>query len=720
VANLDSAGSVVGGNTSQTLINVLDNDTKNGTKLNPSDVKLTPGTDPKGYLTIDTNGNAVLGANAPAGNYELTYEICELLNPTNCATNKIEVTVTAPAILAVKENLGPINGSTGGSTTSLIASDTLNGVQAVIGSNPGEVTLRATAPTGFTVNPTDGTVRVSAGVKAGSYDVEYTICDNNNPATNCSTATSTVVVTAADLVANLDSAGSVVGGNTSQTLINVLDNDTKNGTKLNPSDVKLTPGTDPKGYLTIDTNGNAVLGANAPAGNYELTYEICELLNPTNCATNKIEVTVKPGALQANNDNAGTVDTSKGQSSTTSIFDNDTLNGSKVNPSDVVLTTLVPNPNLILKANGIIEIKPGTPTGTYELTYQICEALNPTTNCSQAIAKISVVNNPPITPLIQIIANNDGIVNVDGINGALEFINVLDNDLVKGLPVNPLEIVLSNTPSPYFEFNSDGTVNVKPNTPGGSYSLTYQVCEKSNPNNCASATLSVFVEVPSIAIIKTAVFNDENGSGFANAGETITYKFKVTNTGNVPLTGVMIADPLPGVVVSGQAINLNVNESDQHNFTAIYKITQSDINKGSVSNQASVQARSAKGVVVDDLSDDENETGDKPTVLGLNGCAIKVFNAFSPNGDDINSRFYIRGLECYPDNTVEIYNRWGVLVYDIDNYNNDDRAFKGFSEGRTTVKQSEGLPVGTYFYILKYKDSGSNPHELSGYLYINK
>ena len=37
-----------------------------------------------------------------------------------------------------------------------------------------------------------------------------------------------------------------------------------------------------------------------------------------------------------------------------------------------------------------------------------------------------------------------------------------------------------------------------------------------------------------------------------------------------------------------------------------------------------------------------------------------------------------------------------------------------------TVKQSDGLPVGTYFYILKYKDSGSNQHELSGYLYINK
>ena len=122
--------------------------------------------------------------------------------------------------------------------------------------------------------------------------IEYTICDNNNITTNCSTATSTVVVTAADLVANLDSVGSVVGGNTSQTLINVFDNDTKNGSKLDPSEVKLTPGTDPKGFLTIDANGNAVLGANAPAGNYELTYEICELFNPSNCSTNKVQVTV--------------------------------------------------------------------------------------------------------------------------------------------------------------------------------------------------------------------------------------------------------------------------------------------------------------------------------------------------------------------------------------------------------------------------------------------
>jgi gliding motility-associated-like protein/uncharacterized repeat protein (TIGR01451 family) len=261
---------------------------------------------------------------------------------------------------------------------------------------------------------------------------------------------------------------------------------------------------------------------------------------------------------------------------------------------------------------------------------------------------------------------------------------------------------------------------VKPNTPGGDYTLTYQVCEKANSQNCKTATLTVFVEVPSIAIIKIASFNDENGDKVAEAGESITYKFKITNTGNVALTQVMIKDLLPGLVISGQAIDLDPNESDETNFTAEYKITQNDINHGSVTNQASVEGKSGKGVVVGDTSDKENNAEDRPTVITLNGCEIKVFNAFSPNGDSKNTRFYIQGLECYPDNTVEIYNRWGVLVYDTDHYNNEDRVFVGISEGRTTVKQSDGLPVGTYFYILKYKDSGSNQHELSGYLYLNK
>ena len=106
--------------------------------------------------------------------------------------------------------------------------------------------------------------------------------------------------------------------------------------------------------------------------------------------------------------------------------------------------------------------------------------------------------------------------------------------------------------------------------------------------------------------------------------------------------------------------------------------------------------------------------------MSISGCVIEVFNALSPNGDGDNDVFYIRGLECYPDNTVEIFNRWGVLVFERDHYNNDDRAFRGVSEGRVTVNQSEELPEGTYYYVFKYKDSNANVHQKAGYLYINR
>jgi gliding motility-associated-like protein len=108
------------------------------------------------------------------------------------------------------------------------------------------------------------------------------------------------------------------------------------------------------------------------------------------------------------------------------------------------------------------------------------------------------------------------------------------------------------------------------------------------------------------------------------------------------------------------------------------------------------------------------------SVLPDFSCAIEVFNAVSPNDDGNNDVFYIRGLECYPDNTVEIYNRWGVLVFERSGYNNTDRAFRGVSEGRVTIKQSDELPVGTYYYIFKYKDSESKGHEKAGFLYLSR
>lgn len=98
---------------------------------------------------------------------------------------------------------------------------------------------------------------------------------------------------------------------------------------------------------------------------------------------------------------------------------------------------------------------------------------------------------------------------------------------------------------------------------------------------------------------------------------------------------------------------------------------------------------------------------------------IVIYNAVSPNGDGINDTFHIKGIDNFPDNKVEIYNRWGVKVYDAKSYNESDNMFRGYSEGRDTVKKNDGLPDGTYFYILEYQKADKTMRR-SGYLYISK
>ena len=98
---------------------------------------------------------------------------------------------------------------------------------------------------------------------------------------------------------------------------------------------------------------------------------------------------------------------------------------------------------------------------------------------------------------------------------------------------------------------------------------------------------------------------------------------------------------------------------------------------------------------------------------------IEVFTLLTPNGDGDNDVMVIRNIDQYPNNSIEIYNRWGVLVYETAAYGSNGNYFRGVSEGRVTVKQSSELPVGTYWYVLKYK-VGAQDKQKAGYLYLNR
>ncbi|MCK8523831.1 gliding motility-associated C-terminal domain-containing protein, partial [Aquimarina sp. D1M17] len=222
----------------------------------------------------------------------------------------------------------------------------------------------------------------------------------------------------------------------------------------------------------------------------------------------------------------------------------------------------------------------------------------------------------------------------------------------------------------------------------------------------------------SIALIKTSRFNDENSDGVSQIGETITYNFTITNTGNVTLYNIRIEDDLPGLTLTGGPIVLKPGESDDFNFTATYAITVDDISNQNVINQATVFGTSDTGITVQDLSDGESNFEDNPTETPLRGCEIVVYNALSPDQNGANDVFVIEGIECYPNNEVTIFNRWGRIVYEKKQYNNQDNAFRGISEVRGTIGEADGLPTGTYYYTILYSDFDGNTQSLTGYLYI--
>lgn len=70
-----------------------------------------------------------------------------------------------------------------------------------------------------------------------------------------------------------------------------------------------------------------------------------------------------------------------------------------------------------------------------------------------------------------------------------------------------------------------------------------------------------------------------------------------------------------------------------------------------------------------------------------------VTNAFSPNGDAYNQTWHIDHIDAYPGAIVEVYNRYGQLVYRKVGYTN--------SQGWDGTYNGQPLPAGVYYYLIR-------------------
>ena len=486
-----NTGSVNSYNGNANLLNVLGNDSINGVVASAGRVNLSvvvPAAN-AGIVLNPATGNVSVAPGVPAGVYTIIYKICDTLNTTNCVTSSITITVNPPSIIA-NPNAGSANGYNGNANLlNVLSNDAINGNTTTLGS----VNLSLVTPAannGVTLNLATGIVGVAPGTPAGIYTIIYKICDTLNTS-NCDTSIVTITVTPPVITANAD-AISINGANGGANLLNVLSNDSINGASATTSNVTISivSAASNAGIILNPTTGLISVAPNTPAGVYTIVYRICDKLNPSNCTNATITITVTAPLIIATPD-VISINGHNGGGNLINVLANDSINGHGVNTGSVVITIVNPASNAGVVLNpitGNVSVAPGTPAGTYTITYRICDSLN-VSNCSITTITVTV-----IAPVI--IANPDyGTVN--GYSGMANLIQVITNDSINKHPTSlgpVVATVISAASNAGVVLNPiTGFVSVAPRTPAGLYTIIYRICDSLNPSNCDTSIVRILV-----------------------------------------------------------------------------------------------------------------------------------------------------------------------------------------------------------------------------------
>jgi hypothetical protein len=123
------------------------------------------------------------------------------------------------------------------------------------------------------------------------------------------------------------------------------------------------------------------------------------------------------------------------------------------------------------------------------------------------------------------------------------------------------------------------------------------------------------------------------------------------------------------------------------------------------------------GAAVNTVSGCESTTRISLEVTVFNSN-LSFYNLISIDDNELNKELTIIGLEQFPNNSIEIFNRYGDLVWSGINYDNSVNTFKGMANVSGVVSVGSYLPSGTYFFILSYPNE-CEKSELKGFIQID-
>lgn len=216
----------------------------------------------------------------------------------------------------------------------------------------------------------------------------------------------------------------------------------------------------------------------------------------------------------------------------------------------------------------------------------------------------------------------------------------------------------------------------------GTYIVTWFAEDAAGNIGTATQTLSILDTIPPTPVLMDTVITLSPDGPIIVIGDDIDLgSFDNCGVAEVILEQeVFDCDDLGINIINVRVIDVNGNVTDT---TIVVEVLESGIDLDFDG--------------IDDACDDD-----------VNTTVVVVPSGFTPNGDGINDLFVITSLSNYDKVELYIYNRYGNLVYESQQYEND---WDG-----TSSKNGMDLPDGTYFYVLKLDGQAEN----NGYVYINR
>ncbi len=211
---------------------------------------------------------------------------------------------------------------------------------------------------------------------------------------------------------------------------------------------------------------------------------------------------------------------------------------------------------------------------------------------------------------------------------------------------------------------NDGSVNVFPT--GGQGDITWEVLQDVDINNLFEGTYTIS-GVDSTGCTADTTFT-------VNADITADIEVEIFTS---QVTCWNESDGTATAAVTGGSLPINYTWNDPNGQTTATAVGLSE-------GVYSVTVTDAIGCTLSFLAEVE------PTP----GCFF-IADVLTPNGDGANDEWIIGGLEFFPNSMVQVYNRWGQLLFESRGYNT---RWDGMWNGRQ-------LPVADYYYVITYDET---------------